>query len=53
MAAKKELELATRHEIPKARAAFEAANTAWRRITAEVFDRSMTDAGFAPSPDQK
>jgi hypothetical protein len=41
MATKQELELAGRHEIPKARAAFEAANAEWRRITTEVFDRVM------------
>lgn len=46
MAAKEELELATRHEVPKARAAFEAANAEWRRITTEVFDRVMAAAGF-------
>jgi hypothetical protein len=46
MAAKQELELATRHEVPKARAAFEATNAEWRRITTEVFDRVMADAGF-------
>jgi hypothetical protein len=47
MAAKQELELAGRHKIPKARAAFEAANAHWRRITDEVFNRVMAEA-FPP-----
>jgi hypothetical protein len=46
MAAKEELALASRHEIPKARAVFEAANADWRRITSAVFDRVMAAAGF-------
>ena len=48
MAAKEELALASRHEVPKARAALEAANAEWRRVTKEVFDRVMTEAGFPP-----
>ena len=39
--AKEELEFATRHEIPKARTAFDVANAEWRRITSEVFDRVL------------
>lgn len=35
-----------RHEVPKARAVFEAANANWRRVTTEVFDRVMAAAGF-------
>jgi hypothetical protein len=45
-AAREELDLATRHEVPKARAAFEAARAEWLRITAMVFDREMAAAGF-------
>jgi hypothetical protein len=44
--AKQELELATRHEIPKARAVFEAADAEWKRITKEVFHRVMAEKGF-------
>ena len=46
MAAKEELALARRREIPKARAALEAANIEWRRATTIVFDRVMAKAGF-------
>ena len=46
MVAKEELALASRHEMPKARAAFEAANAEWQRITSGVFDRVMAEAGF-------
>jgi hypothetical protein len=43
--AKKELEAtANRDEIPKARAAFEAANAEWSRITLEVFRQVMAGA---------
>jgi hypothetical protein len=44
--AREELELAARHEVPKARAAYTAAKAEWLRITTEVFDRTMADAGF-------
>jgi hypothetical protein len=46
MAAKRDLKISSRHEIPAARAAFEAANTEWNRLTMEVFDRVMAEAGF-------
>jgi hypothetical protein len=45
-AAKEELDLAARHEVPKARAAFTAAKVEWLRITNVVFDRVMAAAGF-------
>jgi hypothetical protein len=48
MMAKKDLELATRHEVPKARAAFEAADANWRRITTEVFDHVMAQREQRP-----
>jgi hypothetical protein len=41
MVAKEELKSATRHEIPEARVAFTAADAEWRRVTMEVFRRSM------------
>jgi hypothetical protein len=43
LTARKELELATRHEIPaaRARAAHEAAKAEWYRVTKKVFDRVM------------
>jgi hypothetical protein len=46
LAAKRDLKLASRDEIPEARAAYEAAKAAWDRITMEVFDRVMAEAGF-------
>jgi hypothetical protein len=46
VAAKQVLELATRHEVPKARANYEAANADWRRIPSEVFDRVMACFGL-------
>jgi hypothetical protein len=49
-AAKKDLELATRHEVPKLRAVFEAAKAEWQQITTVVFDRVMADAGFPQLP---
>jgi hypothetical protein len=48
VAAKQVLELATRHEVPKARANYEAANADWRRIPSEVFDHVKV---VAPSSD--
>ena len=49
-AAKKDIELAVRHEVPKARAAFAAAKAAWLKITAITFDRVMAAAGFPQPP---
>ena len=43
MRAKAELASASREEVPKARAALEAANAEWSRITLEVFRRVMAD----------
>lgn len=34
-------------EVPKARAAFEAANAEWSKITKKVFNRVMAEAGFS------
>lgn len=45
-AAEEELDLATRHEIPAARAGFEAAKAEWNRVTMEIFDRTMAAKGF-------
>jgi hypothetical protein len=44
--AKQELELATRDEAQTAKAAWEAADTEWKRITKEVFHRVMAEKGF-------
>ena len=45
-AKRKELAEAEKREVPKARAALEAAEAEWRRITTIVFDRTMAEAGF-------
>lgn len=44
MTAKQELKLASRHEVPKARAAFEAANTEWRRLNRVMAESEGTAA---------
>jgi hypothetical protein len=44
--AKADLKQATRHEVPKARAAFEAAKAEWPHVTTMTFDRVMAGAGF-------
>jgi hypothetical protein len=46
MAAKEELAIATQDEVQSARAALEAANAEWLRLTTKVFDRVMAEAGF-------
>ena len=42
MIAKRELALASRAELPAARAAYDAANAEWHRLTTEVFDRMVS-----------
>jgi hypothetical protein len=46
MAAKEDLETAVKNEVPAARKAAEAAKAKWLKVTNEVFNRVMAEAGF-------
>lgn len=46
LGAKKDLAIAQRGEIAAARAAYEAANAEWNKLTMQVFDRVIAERGF-------